>query len=182
MRWLCSALLAAAVFALPAAAATLDPKVLALRELDVPARYFFDKDNSAVLSPALLGRTAEGRRLVVRSGFVTGYYARYLNSGPPRWRYVKSAAYVFRGAEGAKLYHASIEKSFREQGAVRRGPVEVGDGGSRYFWRSPDVGTHVLWRSGRVVAYVGCEQMTGHRTLALALAQKQQRRITAALR
>jgi hypothetical protein len=181
MRWLCSALIAAAVFALPAAAASVDPRVFVLRELDVPARYFFDKDNSAVLSPALFERTAEGRRLI-RSGFVTGYTARYLNSGPPRWRYVKSAAYVFRGAEGAKLYHASIEKSFRQKGAVRRGSVGLGDGGSRYFWRAPDVGTHVLWRSGRVLAYVGCEQMTAHRTLALALAEKQQRRITAALR
>src|ERR671914_3126371 len=107
MRWLSSALIAAAVFALPAAAASADPRAFVLRELDVPARYFFDKDNSAVLSPALFERTAEGRRLI-RSGFVTGYAARYLNSGPPRWRYVKSAAYVFRGAEGAKLYHASI--------------------------------------------------------------------------
>jgi hypothetical protein len=182
VRWIPSALIAAAVLALPAAAASVDPRVLVLRELDVPPRYLFDKDNSAVLSPALLARTAEARRLVVRSGFVTGYTARYLNSGPPRWRYVKSAAYVFRGAEGAKIYQARLEKSFREQGAVRRGPVDLGDGGLRYFWRAPDVGTHVLWRSGRVVAYVGCEQMTGHRTLALALAQKQQRRIAAALR
>ena len=181
MRWLSLALIAGAVFVLPASAASLDPRLLGLHQIDVPARYFFDRDNSFALSKAHLADTnAAGRRLAARSGFVNGYFRRYLNSDPPRWRYINSGAFVFRRADGAKLYLASVDKSLREPAAVRRGRVDLGNGGSSYVSRLPKDGTWVAWRSGRVVGVVGCQEMTGHRTLALALARKQQRCIATA--
>jgi hypothetical protein len=41
-------------------------------------------------------------------------------------------AFVFRRAEGAKIFLARIDKSIRKQGAVRRRSVDLGDAGSSY--------------------------------------------------
>jgi hypothetical protein len=186
MRWLAVALLAAAVFALPASAASVDPRVFVLHQADVPAHYLLDEDNSMGFdfSRPLPGLDDDARRLVSRFGFVNGYVARYLNSAPPRWRYIDSVAFVFRRAEGAKTYLAWMDRSLRAQGgpAIRRTPLALGAAGWMYTSRSRETGTQILWRYGRVVASLTCQQMTRHRTLALALARKQQRQIVAALR
>jgi hypothetical protein len=64
----------------------------------------------------------------------------------------------------------------------RRNPTAIGAEGWVYTARSLDTGTLVLWRYGRVVALLACQEMTSHRSLALSLARKQQRRIAGALR
>jgi hypothetical protein len=182
MRTLASLLVAVAAFALPASAASVDPRVFVLRQIDVPAHYEFDTENSLVLPAELAARNAEGRRVVVRAGYVNGYLASYLNTDSSRWKHIVSVAFVFRRAEGAKMYLAWLDKFTRESNAGQRSPVDIGAGGWMYVSRSRDTGTQVAWRSGRVVALVSCEWMTSHRSLALAMAPKQQRRIAAALR
>ena len=124
---------------------------------------------------------AGGRRIVERAGYVNGYLASYLNVDPPRWHHISSAAFVFRRAEGAKVYLAWFDKQFKEHNAAARRPVDLGDAGWIYVSSSRDRGTGVVWRFGRVVAFVNCEWMIPHRALALSMARKQQRRIAAAL-
>jgi hypothetical protein len=60
--------------------------------------------------------------------------------------------------------------------------VQIGTRARVYSGRSPEVGTFVIWRHARVVAWVHCQEMSGHRRLAVALARAQQRRIAAAVR
>lgn len=183
MRWLVAALVAAAVLALPASAAGVDPRLFALRQVDVPARYVFDEDNSLLIRRALLaGVPDESARALVRYGFVSGYLARYTNYDPPRWRYVNSVAFVFRQPQGARSYMPLLVKSWFAQASGRSRRIDLGDEALLYSSGSRTTGTAVLWRYGRVVAYVSCSQMTEHRALALAHARKQQRRIAAELR
>ena len=119
--------------------------------------------------------------MTARAGYVNGYLASYLDTDSRLWRHIASAAFVFRQRRGAKLYLDAFDKQFRNHNAVRRSAVGIGDGGWIYVSRSRDSGTHVLWRSGRVVALVLCEWMTPHRALALSMAPRQQRRIVQAL-
>jgi hypothetical protein len=180
MRWLLAVLVAAGAFALPASAASVDPRLFVLHQVDVPARYFFDEDNSAIISRGMvLASPDEQARLLARSGFLAAYFARYLNSDPPRWRYVNSGAYVFRRAGGAKTW---MEKLAREQGRgqTQRSKLDLGDEAWVLTSSSRRTGTSVVWRHRGVLAWVSCEQMVRHRTLALAQARKQQRRIAAA--
>jgi hypothetical protein len=183
MRWLL-ALAAAAVLALPASAAGVDPRLFVLRQIDVPPRYDFDEDNSLLIPSGarLAGVPDESAKALVRLGFVGGYIARYTNYGPPRWRYVNSVAFVFREAKGARSYLPLMVKSGFAQGGGRARRVNLGDEALLYSSSSRSTGTAIIWRHGRVVAYVSCSQMTEHRALALAQARKQQRRIAAELR
>ena len=182
MRRLASLLIATAALALPASAANVNPRVFVLSRFDVPAHYEFDEDNSTILPGELASGYAGGRPVVARAGYVNGYLASYLNVDPPRWHHVASAAFVFRRAEGARMYLAWFDEAFKKHNATQRRTVDLGDAGWIYVSRSRDNGTHVAWRSGRVVALVLCEWMTPHRALALAMARKQQRRIADALR
>jgi len=113
MRWLGLLLIATAIFALPASAANVNPRVFVLSQVDVPAHYEFDKDNSTIVPSELAAGYAGGRRVVDRAGYVNGYLASYINVDPPRWRHIVSAAFVFRRAEGARLYLAWLDKQFR---------------------------------------------------------------------
>jgi len=176
-------LVAAAALALPASAASIQPKLLVLRAGDVPARYFFDKDNAMTLFPSDLGTSVDRRRILARSGFVTAYVELFRNTDPPRWRSINSAAYVFRSAAGARIFLAWLDKGVRKEtgGTVQRRPVGLGDEGWSYVSSSREDGTQVVWRVGRVLAVLGCEQMTGHQGLALLLAREQQRRLATAL-
>jgi hypothetical protein len=154
-----------------------------LHQIDVPARYEFDEDNSLLIPGARLASVAdENARVLVRLGFVSGYIARYTNYDPPRWRYVNSVAFVFRQPKGARTYMPLLVKSGSAQvgGRVRR--VNLGDEALLYSSSSRSTGTAIVWRQGRVVAYVSCSQMTEHLALALAQARKQQRRIATELR
>jgi hypothetical protein len=185
MRSLLFALAAGAVLALPSSAAGVDPRLFVLHQIDVPARYEFDEDNSLLVPGArarLAGLPDESARVLVRLGFVNGYVARYTNYDPPRWRYVNSVAFVFRDAKGARGYMPLLVKSGFAQGSWRSRGIDLGDEALLYSSGSRSTGTAVVWRYGRVVAYVSCSQMTEHRALALAQARKQQRRIAAELR
>lgn len=184
VRLLASLLIATAAFAPPASAANINPRVFVLHASDVPAHYEFGTDDSFVLPRAFVARDAEGER-VARAGYVSGYLASYINTDPPKWKGIVSAAFVFRRAEGARMFLALLDKWTRketgEQYAGRRSNVDIGDGGWMYVARSRDTGTQVGWRSGRVVGLIVCHWMTPHRALALAMAPKQQLRIAAAL-
>ena len=174
-------LLAAAVLASPAGAA-LDPRVFVLSQADVPRGYLFDKDNSLLITRATVDRVPsdKGAQALARAGFVNAYIARYTSYGPSRWSYVNSAAYAFRGPSGAQTYvRWMLKTGLGNIGRPQR--IALGDEAWLYTMSSTDTGTAVLWRHGRVVALVSCMEMTRHRTLALAQARKQQRRIVAQL-
>jgi len=181
MRRLVLLLFAAGAFSQVASAASGDPSTYVLRANDVPAHYDLDKDNSQALPKAFLGTNAERRRLLDRVGYVNGYVVRYLNSDPPRWRYVSSQAFVFRTAKGASIFLAWIGKSMRG-GVALRPAAGLGDEGWSFVSHSSEVGAVVGWRSGRVVGLVGCQYMTARRALALTLARQQQRHVEAARR
>lgn len=176
-------LLAAALLALPASATRLDPKALVLQQNDVPVRYVFDANESVRLPNAFFAVTPELRAIVARTGQVTGYLAEYLNSDPPRWRYIQSMVGVFHRPDGARLYLAWFDRSVRrrEPKYLERRAVSIGSAGWRYSAPS-EPATVVIWRQGRVFAMVTCSEMAGHQKFALALARKHEQRIAAALR
>ena len=99
MRFVLALTVVAAMLAVPASAANVSPIELVLRQIEVPPGYQLDEDNSFAIPNAYLAANPEGRKLIARTGRLGGYYARYTNYGSaasPRWRYVNSAADVFR--------------------------------------------------------------------------------------
>ena len=176
MRWFVVGLVTLAI-AVPSSAASVSPKLYALGQADVPEGYLFDKDNSLLLSKATVDRASnEESRFLRRNGFEGAYYGTYLNTSPPKWRFIHSGAFIFRAANGARAF-------VRE---ARRGAfAPFPRGGERIqlgyeAWLHEDTktgGSTVVWRQGRVAAYVSCTEMVTHRALALSLARKQQRRI-----
>ena len=170
MRTLLAALVVAAVVPTTAGAASVAPRDLTLFELDAPARYLFVPSDSGGFSRSdfAAAQTGEARKLV-RAGFVGLYVARYMSTDPPRYRFVTSGAYLFRGAAGARSVLAS---QFRSTAGAGYGPaqrVRLGDEGWVRTSSSPDTGT-VVWRHGRVLAFMICSEMVRHRTLAVELA------------
>ena len=182
MRWL---VVGFAAFALtvPASAASVDPKLFALSQADVPRGYAFDENNSMLLSKATVDRGAnEESRFLKRHGFQGAYFGTYLNTTPPKWRFVHSGAYIFRGATGAVAFDRYARTKRLTPVTFRGLHINLGDEAWLYTGRSATDGSAVVWRYRRVVAYVTCTDMGGHRKLALALARKQQRRIVALTR
>jgi hypothetical protein len=183
MRLLLGVLLVAAVLAVPAGAA-VDPRVFVLSQADAPRGYLFDKDNSLLMTRAMVDSapSEKGAQALARAGFVNAYFARYTRYGPPHWSYVNSAAYAFRQPRGAESYMRWMTRTGFGKGSGPPRRIALGDEAWLYtISSSTDTGTAVLWRHGRVVAMVSCFEMTGHRSLALAQARKQQRRIFAQL-
>ena len=176
MRWFLVACVTIAV-AVPSSAASVSPKLYALSQADVPEGYFFDKDNSLLLSKATVDRASNDEsRLLRRLGFLGAYLGTYLNTSPPKWRFIHSGAFVFRAASGAR----GLVRTWRMKGPApfsgRGERIQLGD----EAWLYKDTtqgGSAVVWRHGRVVAYVSCTEMANHRVLALRLARKQQRHI-----
>ena len=122
----------------------------------------------------------EARKLV-REGFMGMYVARYMNTGPPRWRFVTSGAYVFRRAAGAR---STLVSQFRSPAGGGFGParrIRLGHEGWVRTSSAIDTGTIVFWRHGRVLAFVVCSHMTRLRALAEELARKQERRMASRL-
>lgn len=181
MRWFLVAFVTLAL-ALPSSAASISPKLYALSQADVPAGYLFDQDNSLLLSKTMVDRASnEESRFLRRNGFQGAYLGTYLNTSPPKWRFIHSGAFIFRTANGARAF---VREARREalppfpRGGKR---IQFGDDA----WLHQDAktgGSTVVWRHGRVAAYVSCTEMANHRALALALARKQQRRIVALTR
>jgi hypothetical protein len=159
----------------PASASTVDPKALVLQRADVPGGYRLDE--TQLLGNPGQGATAGFRDLVRRSGRLTGYYAHYVRGS----REITSVAELFGRAGGAKIYFAWYERRLAREGEGARSRIAIGDGGWVYRVRSTQNSTFVLWRDGRVVSSVLCHAMKDHRTLAVALARKQDRRETSGL-
>ena len=181
MRWFLIAFVGLA-FAVPSSAASVSPKLCVLTQADVPQGYVLDKDNSLPLSKATVDRASnEESRLLRRIGFMGAYLGTYLNTSPPKWRFIHSGAFVFRAADGA----SELVRTWRTKGPTpfsgRGERIRLGD--EAWFYKdSAKSGSAVVWRHGRVVAYVSCTEMANHRALALTLARKQQRRIVALAR
>jgi hypothetical protein len=176
--------LAGLTLAAPASATRVRPSELVLRQADVPAHYLLDRDNTMAITYAQLVRRREAPEIMTTSGLVAGYITKYRNTDPPRWRDISSVAYLFRRPQGAASYLAWMKHALEHQNGpkFRRNPTAIGAEGWVYTARSLDTGTLVLWRYGRVVALLACQEMTSHRSLAVSLARKQQRRIAGALR
>jgi hypothetical protein len=175
VRPLALVLAVAAVLAAGASAAEIDPRALVLHQADVPRSFELDRQSSQLIPNPGTGATPDFKALVARSGRVTGYYAAY-QSGT---REIVSVAEVFRRPAGARIYFKWYEDRLRQQGEGSRTRAAVGDQGWRYRVRSTPRSTFVLWRDGRVVASVLAQNIGSHRTLAVALARKQDRRIAA---
>ena len=70
MRSLLVVLAAGAVLALPSSAAGVDPRLFVLHQIDVPARYEFDEDNSLLLPERLLASMPDkAARILFALGF-----------------------------------------------------------------------------------------------------------------
>ena len=182
MRWFVIGVVALGL-AVPSSAASVSPKLFALSETDVPKGYFFDKDNSLLLSKATIDRASNEEARFLRSiGFEGAYLGTYLNTSPPKWRFVHSGAFVFRAEKGASAFVRTARKHGLTPFTTGRGErIQLGD----EAWLSQATAadeTAVAWRQGRVVAYVSCTEMAKHRSLTLALARKQQHRIVALTR
>jgi hypothetical protein len=181
MRWFMVGFVSLAL-AVPSSAASVSPKILALSQADVPQGYFFDKDNSLLVSKATINRSStEEARFLRRLGFEGAYFGTYLNTSPPKWKSVHSGAYVFRAANGARAYVRTARRHGLTPLTHRGDRIQLGDEAWLYEDTAADE-TGVAWRHGRVVAYVTCTEMAKHHALALALARKQQRRIVSLTR
>ncbi len=182
MRWLVVGF-AALALTVPASAASVDPRLFALTQADVPRGYAFDENNSLLLSKATVDRGAnEESRFLKRHRFQGAYFGTYLNTEPPKWRFVHSGAYVFSAATGAVAFERYARAKRVTPLTFRGRRLNLGDEAWLYTGRSATDGSAVVWRYRRVIAYVTCTDMSGHRELALALARKQQRRIVALTR
>jgi len=158
MRWLLVAF-ATLAFALPSSAASVNPKLYALSQADVPTEYYFDKDNSLFLSKAIVDRASnEESRLLRRLGFEGAYIAAYLNTSPPKWRFVHSGAFVFRAASGARAFVRTARRTGLTPFPRRGHRIKLGDEAWLYK-DTAEGGTAVAWRQGRVVAFVSCTEM-----------------------
>jgi hypothetical protein len=174
VRALVSAVLVAAVV-VPAAGADVAPRALVLQRSDLPRGY--TTDETQVLGNPGPGATESFKELAKRSDRVTGYYAAYVNGS----KQITSVAETFRRPAGAQFYLKWYTDKLSREGEGARSRIALGDGGFVYRVRSTRNSTFVLWRDGRVVSSVLCHAMPEHRTLAVALARKQDRRATAAL-
>jgi hypothetical protein len=169
------ALVAAVVFVAGAAAA-VQPRMLVLQRSDVPSRYEFQPGSSGDV------RSVGAPDALARPGLIGGFYATYWRDGKSE-RTIVSAAYLYRSSAGAKAALAAVDREARHNAtrSLRRLRTDLGDDAWIYTDRSRDLGTAVVWRSGRVLAVLDYSSPTGHEKLALALARTQQRRIAAAL-
>lgn len=175
------------------AAATVNPKVLVLRQADVPAGYRFGE--AAVISNQMAHPD-----LASKFGRITGYGVAYVRQES----LLRSIAEVFRTPQGAHLYFGGALKKldgktcaagqYEYYSRVRR--VSVGSEG--WIYRHKDCGRSgpsgtsyyaVFWRHDRIVAGVdsfrevntlGAKGLSITQTVALA--KLQQRRIVAAAR
>ena len=158
----------AAVFALPAAAATIQPRNLAVAASDVPAGFRVDPAETGVRTNERdLREVPEARERFTRWQRLIGYQSVY-RRGPAR---IESRSDVFRAAAGARGMLSWVDLETRKAGLLRqrRASLEIGAGGFLHW-----VGggyTFVVWRQGRVFTGVFAEGISRARTIALARAQ-----------
>jgi hypothetical protein len=185
VRRLSVLLLAAAILATGASASTVDARLLVLQRPDVPAGFGVDRHGSRYWPNAAVARSApQSRKLLVRSGRVSGYAATYENGAPA----IVSTAHLFRKDGGAHVFYSAEEAEQRALDAARikRGGrayrherVVLGDEALMYRSTQTPKVVLVLWRSGRVVGAVTTWGFGRDRTVALA--EMQQLRIAKTL-
>jgi hypothetical protein len=168
------------VLAIPAGAASVDPKTLVLARSDLPAGYRLDRDESGLRTNERESKDGrEARELVVRSGRITGYEATW----GKREITLDSRADLCRRSSGARILFDFVVQEMRKSGikGLRRAPAGVGADSWIYSGGDAQVSGFalVVWRYDRVFA--GIVGVGLSRTLGLELARKQQRRIARAL-
>lgn len=172
-----AAALASLIAALPAAAADVYPRALALHLADVPSGFTLDRARSGVRSNASeVSRHPELATLFARAGRVTGYSAEFRRGSA----FIGSRADLLLRPQGARVLLAWYDREVRKGGVrgLERSRARVG-AESWLFWEPTSELALVAWRFRRVFAAVLGTDLTKEQTLALARAQ--QRRIAAAL-
>lgn len=173
----------------PARPAHPDTRTMVIQLADLPSG--FGVDQGAYVSNAQLAREGDARKDYAKLGRVTGYNVTYKRPGLAGVLVLDAFASIYRSTAGA---HDSLRLSLA--GAVK-------DGGPGFRW-VPSVSAlgsearvylvstkqngmavdyyTVAWRHGRVFAEVICGGVSGQISpaQALALARKQEARITAA--
>ena len=158
----------AAVFALPASAATIQPRNLAVAASDVPAGFRVDPAETGVRTNERdLQEVPEARARFARWQRLIGYQSVY-RRGAAR---IESRSDVFRAAVGARGMLSWVDLEARKAGFLRqrRASLEIGSGGFVHW-----VGggyTFVVWRQGRVFTGIVAVGISRARTIALARAQ-----------
>jgi hypothetical protein len=179
-RALATAAVAAAVLSAPAAAATVDPATLVLRQSDVPSGVRLVDGGIRTNADRTRFWPAGPRPPLARFGRLTGYDAIFARARPHAT--IVSSADVFRRAEGLDAYIAWWYGNTKNP--PKRTPVWIGV----RAWLVTDTvrsGSSVMryttvgWRHGRVAANLVATGL--RRAAVLRLARLQQRRIAAAL-
>jgi hypothetical protein len=168
-----------AAFALPASAGRVDPKALVLQRADLPTGYVLDRDESGLRANASESQDGpESRRLVARSGRLTGYEISW-DKGEVT---LESRADLCRRPSGARILFDFVVAEMKKVGirGLRRAPAGVGAESWIYWGGTPAAFTLVVWRYDRVFA--GIVGVGLSKSLALKLARSQQHRIGDALR
>lgn len=172
--------LVALLLAVPAGAASVDPKTLVLARSDLPAGYRLARDESGLRTNEQESKDSrEARELVVRSGRLTGYEATWGKPGTM----AQSRADLCRRPSGARILFDFVVQEMRKSGikGLRRAPAGIGAESWLYSGGDSQASGFalVVWRYERVFAGIVGIGLT--RTFALELARKQQRRIAHAL-
>lgn len=171
-------LVLAGVAALPAGAATVDPRMLVVGPADVPVDFRVDPQSTGIRTNELDAKEfPETRALFRRWHRITGYQAAY-ERGDAR---IVARADVFRGADGARRLVDRIDLEIRKSGLGGQTRSRAVLGGGGWLYAAPRLGgyTVVAWRYRRVAATLVAVRLPTARMVALARAQ--QRRIAAAL-
>jgi len=168
--------LASSLIVLPAAAAEVHPRVLALQPADVPQGFELDRERSGLRTNAAeIRKNPELASLFARVERVTGYSAEFRRGKA----FIGSRVDLVRRPEGARTLLAWYDREVRKGGTtLLRARARVGSE-SWLFWETSAKLTLVAWRYRRVFAAVLCTDLPKEQTVALARAQ--QRRIAAVL-
>jgi hypothetical protein len=169
--------LAVLLVAVPAAAADVHPRALALALTDVPSGFEVDRARTGIRSNASeVRKYPDLAELFERVDRVTGYSIEFRKGSA----FIGSRADLVRRPVGARILLAWYDREIRKGGVggLRRSRAGVGSE-SWVFWEETSKLTLVAWRYRRVFAAVLGTDLTKEQTLALARAQ--QRRIAAAL-
>ena len=138
-----------------------------------------------MISNARLTRAVPAnKKLVGRSGRVTGYLARYDKGAGKQLQTIQSLVHEFTGREGARTFLLWIDAEQRSANAKRsallrhgREETTIGEQGWVYWSGYPGYYAIVAWRQARYLGIVTSWGIGKERTLALA--RVQQRRIAA---
>jgi hypothetical protein len=179
MRLALLALVLLGTLAMPASAASVDPKALVIRPSDVPAGYVLSRSESGVrTNQQEATESPEAGRLFRRLGRVTGYQMIFERGE----RTIEARADVFGSPASARemLHWADRQARLAGVRGLRRARAGIGAVGWVFDVGSPSVVAYVYWQHGSVWSALGGRGMSRDR--ALALARVQQRRMAAALR